>query len=52
MAYCPEDGTKMVCVNDGISFAEYKCPKCDTVWQYDAEQGCYRVIQPEEQPPK
>jgi hypothetical protein len=49
MAYCPEDGMKMDCVNAGISFAEYKCLVCDTLWQYDAEQECYRVISPNEQ---
>ena len=51
MAYCPEDGTEMQCVNMGIEFADYHCPECNTDWQYDAEYGCYRVIQPEEQLP-
>ena len=49
MAYCPEDGTLMACTATGISFAEYVCPTCKTIWQYDAEQGYYRVIPPEEQ---
>ena len=49
MAYCPEDGTLMECTATGISFAEYVCLTCKTIWQYDAEQGCYRVINPEEQ---
>ena len=47
MAFCPEDGKEMVCVNASISFAEYHCPDCGTDWQYDAEEGCYRVIDPE-----
>ncbi len=47
MAFCPEDGTEMTCVNDSISFADYVCPTCDTEWQYDAEQGCYRVTEKE-----
>jgi len=38
----------MDCTNAAISFAEYHCPTCDTDWQYDAEQGCYRVIDPDE----
>jgi len=45
MAYCPEDGTCMECTNAAISFADYVCPQCGTHWQYDAEEGCYRVIQ-------
>jgi len=45
MAYCPEDGTCMECTNAAISFADYVCPKCGTHWQYDAEGGCYRVIE-------
>ena len=49
MAYCPEDGTLMECTNAAVSFAEYHCPTCETNWQYDAEQGCYRVIVDEEQ---
>ena len=49
MAYCPEDGAEMRCTNSSISFAEYECPKCGTNWQYDAEQGCYRIIDPNEQ---
>jgi tRNA(Ile2) C34 agmatinyltransferase TiaS len=52
MAYCPEDGAQMECTNDGVSFADYHCPKCGTDWQYDAEQGCYRVIQPDVQLPE
>ena len=48
MAYCPEDGNEMTCVNDGISFAEYHCQACNTTWQYDAEEGCYRILPPEE----
>jgi hypothetical protein len=47
MGYCPEDGTQMECTNASISFAEYHCPQCGTDWQYDAEEGCYRVILPE-----
>jgi transposase-like protein len=49
MTYCPEDGKEMVCTNSAISFADYECPECHTHWQYDAEEGCYRVIMPEEQ---
>lgn len=49
MSYCPEDGTLMDCTNMDIAFAEYKCPRCETLWQYEADDGCYRVIVPEEQ---
>ena len=49
MSYCPEDGKLMVVIKEAMAFAEYQCPQCNTIWQYDAEQGCYRVINPEEQ---
>jgi len=39
----------MECTNNSVSFADYHCPICNTDWQYDAEQGCYRVIVEEEQ---
>ncbi len=47
MAFCPYDGTKMETTNASISFAEHRCPKCNTDWQEDAEEGAFRVINPD-----
>lgn len=41
MSYCPEDGTKMVQVDDSVSYACYECPTCGMHWCYDAERGLY-----------
>ncbi len=50
MSYCPEDGTKMDAQGRPCAaLADYICPECKTIWQYDAEKGCYRVIEPWEQ---
>ena len=44
MSYCPEDGTKMPCVNESISHACYDCPICETHWFWDGDEGSYQVI--------
>lgn len=46
MSYCPEDGVKMVPVEDDTAFGYvcYDCPDCQTHWSYDAEWGRYTAF--------
>ncbi len=43
MAYCPEDGTEMVCEADSY-WVCYSCPKCGTHWEYNGDDPAYRPI--------
>lgn len=46
MAYCPEDGTQLECVNPGAGFNCYDCPSCQTHWVYNADDGTYTAYMP------
>ena len=43
MAYCPEDGTELVCEADSYWIC-YSCPECGTHWEYNGDDPAYRPI--------
>lgn len=44
-SFCPECGVRMKVAGAGGYTKQYICPMCKTTWEYDGEEGCYRVVE-------